>query len=105
MTPAELDGAVSFWRFALNVQALITFVNSILVFIMFFRRKVPLDRELANLVKHSVCDTRRQRHVADLKEIRNSMDNRLQHGDELFRHIERSLGRIEGKIEEIKKAQ
>jgi hypothetical protein len=66
------------------------------------RRFPPLDRELADFVHRSYCETQRKDHDLKHDAIYSHFNKRLAVGDGQFRDIERALGRIEGKLEDLK---
>jgi predicted PurR-regulated permease PerM len=102
MTP-EIREALSLLYTSQAITTLLTLVNSIVVLILLLRRKIPLDKELADYVKHAVCEKRENRMRERVDTMESAITRRLSAGDNLFRNIERSLGRIEGKIEDMLK--
>ena len=94
-------------------MAVLTATSSIVSIIGSLRRKPPLDRELAELRTRTDCigihaaakEEHRKEHEAESARdaaAHSNLETRLTKGEDLFRCIERTLGRIESSIEDLK---
>ena len=110
----ELQQAVFNQRLYNAIFAVVAIASNALGVYALFRRQPPLDRELAQFQLKSACaathasekaDHRIEHEAEEARSVREhtSLDARLDKGNELFRQIERSLGRIESSIEDVKK--
>lgn len=95
---------------AFAMSAILSNVISIWVAV---RRQPPLDRELAEFRKREDCiathlrekeDHRKEHEREEAREAKahDNIDQRLEKGEELFRHVENSLGSVDANIEILK---
>lgn len=87
----------------LAFQIFLSIAGAIYAIARYHRRIPPLDRELGEFMRRPECEKRHALLSETYNRIIAELAGRLQRGDTLFRQIERALGRIEGKIEELQR--
>jgi uncharacterized protein YicC (UPF0701 family) len=110
---ADLQQAVFNQRLWIAFMAVLAATSSLVSIIGTLRRKPPLDRELAEFRTRTDCigihaaakEEHRKEHEAEAARdsaAHATLETRLTKGEDLFRCIERTLGRIEASIEDLK---
>ncbi|NQT94308.1 MAG: hypothetical protein HQ559_16230, partial [Lentisphaerae bacterium] len=111
---ADIAQALSLSYFLFSVLLVAQLVQIAVAIWHRTRRRPPLDKELADLVHRDYCDEQRTIHDKKhdsifshfnkrIRDFASDVSKRFHDGDEQFKTIERSLGRIEGKLEAIRK--
>lgn len=102
MQPDTIEQALFTYRMLIFLNLAISLVNGLLTTVLMFRRKIPLDKELSEYVKVSACERSMgamvqaraetaKLYAADISSLRSQLTG-----------IERSIGRLEGKIEDMR---
>jgi E3 ubiquitin-protein ligase DOA10 len=103
MTTPDAQTAIAFTQVVWILQWLLALVACVLGLVALFRRRPSLDRELSGMVSHDACARFRAAADARRSEEISSIETRLEDGNRLFRALERSIGRLEGVLDEIQK--